>query len=86
VFGESGASIRRVMICGRTVFADGRLLTLDEPALRRQAEAAAARLDQANAPSKAAADAVAAFVGTFCMALGCQGHPVRRTLACTPAG
>ncbi len=84
VFSESGSSIRRVMIGGRTVLLDGRLLTLDEPALRRQAEAAAARLDGLNAPSKAAADAVAAFVGTFCVALGCQGHPVRRTLACTP--
>lgn len=84
VFGESGASIRRVMIGGRTVFQNGRVLTLDEPALRRQAEAAAARLDRMNAPSQAAADAVAAFVGAFCMALGCQGHPSERTLACTP--
>ena len=84
VFGESGSSIRRVMIAGRTVFRDGRLLTLDESALRRQAEAAADRLDRANAPSAAAADAVASLVGTFCMGLGCQEHAVRRTLQCTP--
>src|SRR5882724_1268073 len=41
VFGENGASVHTVMIGGRIVFHDGKLLTLDEPSLRRQAQEAA---------------------------------------------
>ena len=37
------------MIGGRIVFSGGKLLTLDEAALRRRAEEAAHRLDEANA-------------------------------------
>jgi hypothetical protein len=49
VFGENGASVHSVMIGGRVVFRDGKLLTLDESLLRRQAQEAADRLDRANA-------------------------------------
>lgn len=85
VFGENGASVRRVIVGGRTLFHDGRLLTLDEPALRRQAEAAATRLDAANAPALAASGAVASLIGSFCTSLGCASHPIRRNFACSPA-
>jgi 5-methylthioadenosine/S-adenosylhomocysteine deaminase len=81
VFGENGASVQTVMIGGRVVFHDGKLLTLDEARLRREAEAAAQRLDQANADLFASGAAVARFVGAFCAAQGCTGHPLPRKLS-----
>jgi 5-methylthioadenosine/S-adenosylhomocysteine deaminase len=84
VFGENGASVHTVMIGGRIVFQDGKLLTLDEAALRRRAEDAAGRLDRANAGAFATAATVARLVGTFCAAQGCTGHtlPRKLSLAC----
>jgi 5-methylthioadenosine/S-adenosylhomocysteine deaminase len=84
VFGENGASVHTVMIGGRIVFQDGKLLTLDEAALRRQAQEAAGRLDRANAGAFATAATVARLVGTFCAAQGCTGHtlPRKLSLAC----
>jgi hypothetical protein len=80
VFGENGTSVRTVMIGGRIVFHDGKLLTLDEPLLRRQAQQAASRLDQANAETFASAATVARLVGTFCAAQDCTGHALPRKL------
>jgi 5-methylthioadenosine/S-adenosylhomocysteine deaminase len=84
VFGENGASVHTVMIGGRIVFQDGRLLTLDENLLRREAEEAASRLDRSNAETYASAATVARLVGTFCAAQGCTGHamPRKLSLAC----
>jgi guanine deaminase len=84
VFAENGASVQAVMIGGRIVFQDGRLLTLDESVLRREAEEAASRLDRANADTTASAATVARLVGTFCAAQGCTGHamPRKLSLAC----
>ena len=84
VFGESGASVETVMIGGRVVFDDGKLLTLDEVSLRRQAQEAAHRLDDANAGMFASAATVARLVGAFCAAQGCTGHtlPRKLSLAC----
>lgn len=81
VFGESGASIDKVMIAGRTVLADGKLLTIDEASLRRKAEAAAARLDATNAGAASAAAEMSKFVGTFCLAHGAAPCPVHRRMA-----
>jgi 5-methylthioadenosine/S-adenosylhomocysteine deaminase len=80
VFGENGASVHTVMIGGRVVFHDGKLLTLDESLLRRQAQEAADRLDRANAGIYASAATVAQLVGTFCAAQGCTGHALPRKL------
>ena len=44
----NGAAIHSVMIDGRFVMRDRRLLTVDEARLRQEAEEAAARLDMAN--------------------------------------
>jgi 5-methylthioadenosine/S-adenosylhomocysteine deaminase len=84
VFGENGASVQTVMIGGRIVFQDGKLLTLDENVLRREAEEAAGRLDRANADTYASAAMVARLVGAFCAAQGCTGHtlPRKLNLAC----
>jgi len=80
VFGENGASVDAVMIGGRIVFCDGRLLTLDEAALRRRAEEAARRLDEANAEIFASGARVSRLVGAFCAAQGCDMHSPRRKL------
>jgi guanine deaminase len=68
VFAENGAAIDSVMVDGRFVLRHGRMLTVDEAALRRQAEEAAARLDSANAEAARAAAAFQDFVGHFCIA------------------
>jgi 5-methylthioadenosine/S-adenosylhomocysteine deaminase len=80
VFGENGASVDTVMIGGRVVFHDGKLLTLDEAALRRQAQQAAQRLDRADGGPSASAAMVAQLVGSFCAAQGCTGHAMPRKL------
>jgi 5-methylthioadenosine/S-adenosylhomocysteine deaminase len=80
VNGESGAAVERVMIDGRLVFAGGRVLTVDEGKLRAQAERAAARLREANAPARAAAGALEEFVGAFCIGLAGRPYHVGRTL------
>jgi 5-methylthioadenosine/S-adenosylhomocysteine deaminase len=81
VFAENGASVHTVMIGGRIVFHDGKLLTLDEALLRRQAQQAAHRLDEANAGTFATAATVARLVGAFCAAQGCTGHTLPRKLS-----
>lgn len=86
VFGENGASVETVMIGGRIVVRDGELLTLDESKLRRQAQEAACRLDQANAGSYASATTVARLVGAFCAAQGCTDHSLPRKLSLTCEG
>jgi 5-methylthioadenosine/S-adenosylhomocysteine deaminase len=65
---ESGAAIEAVMVGGRFVLRDGRLLTVDEAKLRRDAEAARARLDTANASSLKVARSLENWVGAFCIA------------------
>jgi guanine deaminase len=88
VFAENGASVDTVMIGGRIVFDDGKLLTLDEVLLRRQAQEAAHRLDEANAGIFATAATVARLVGAFCAAQGCTGHilPRKLSVACEGLG
>ena len=75
VFAETGSSVDTVMIGGRIVVHDGKLLTLDEGLLRRDAQEAASRLDAANDVALAGAKSVAKFEGMFCAAQGCTGHP-----------
>ena len=80
VFGENAASVQTVMIGGRIVFHDGKLLTLDEAALRTRAQEAARRLDSSNAEIFVSGAAVSRLVGAFCAAQGCGMHKPRRKL------
>ena len=82
VFGENGASVDTVMIGGRIVFRGGKLLTLDEAALRRGAEEAARRLDEANADLFVSGAGISRIVGAFCAAQGCGAHGWHRKLRC----
>lgn len=78
VNGESGTAIESVMVGGRFVLRQGKLLTVDEAKLRRDAESARDRLDGANADARRIAKALEHWVGEFCVAQAChQGWPHR---------
>jgi guanine deaminase len=66
---EDGSAVHSVMIGGRMVVENRRLLTLDMADLARKAEAARARLSVANKPSKLLYDRLEKIVGTFCPGL-----------------
>jgi 5-methylthioadenosine/S-adenosylhomocysteine deaminase len=76
VFTENGAAVDSVMIGGRMVLDHGRMTTIDEAKLRRDASIAAERLFAANAPMRAFAQALAPVVGRFCHALACEPYHV----------
>src|SRR6516164_6803594 len=78
VFTENGAAVDSVMIGGRLVLDHGRLTTIDEKKLRRDAGAAAERLYAANAATRAFAGQLQAFVGEFCHGLACAPYHVHR--------
>jgi guanine deaminase len=73
VLAENGSALREVMIDGQFVLRDNRILTLDEAALARQARAAAARLDAANADARLTSEAAATVIRSFCQA-ACTSH------------
>jgi 5-methylthioadenosine/S-adenosylhomocysteine deaminase len=83
VFTENGAAVDSVMIGGRMVLEHGRLTTIDERKLRRDAAAAAERLFAANTPMRTFAKEMQAFVGQFCHRLACEPYHVHR-LASSP--
>jgi 5-methylthioadenosine/S-adenosylhomocysteine deaminase len=80
VFAENGAAIASVMINGRFVLREGRLLTIDEARVRQQVEAAVARLDAANAQARRAAEPFRDLVGHFCLAHARAPFHVHRRL------
>ena len=80
VFSEAGAAVDTVMIDGRVVLDRGRLVTVDEEKVRSAAEAAAARLKDANAGLAATARSLEGFVGAFCLGLAREPYPVARVL------
>jgi len=84
VLAESGAAIHSVMIDGRFVVRDRRLLTIDEARLRQEAEEAVARLDMANVDAARAANQFRDLVGHFCMAHARAPFHVHRRLPDVP--
>ena len=78
VHGENGAAVDRVLVGGRVVVEHGRVLTVDEHALRRRAQAAAERLDALNAGGRHLAQALRPWVGAFCCTSGAAAQPSRR--------
>lgn len=70
VHGENGAAVDRVLVAGEVVVARGRLLTVDEAGLRRQAQEAADRLDALNEEGRHLAQALRPWVSAFCCGIG----------------
>jgi 5-methylthioadenosine/S-adenosylhomocysteine deaminase len=82
---EDGAAVRDVMIGGRLVLRDGVLPGLDWSRIATRARNAAARLAEANAAAKDAAERLAPVVSHFCVGLGRCAHDLPRKLAATGA-
>ena len=77
---EDGAAVRDVMIGGRFVLRDGVLPGLDWPNIAERARNAAARLAEANAGAREAAERLAPVVSHFCVGLGRCAHDLPRRL------
>ncbi|MBX6372983.1 MAG: amidohydrolase [Acetobacteraceae bacterium] len=84
VHAEDGLSVRHVMIGGRFVVRDRRLLTLDLAKLAREAEAARERLEALNAGMHELFTKLEPVVASFCPALAAQPYHVRRYLCDAP--
>lgn len=70
VHGENGAAVDRVLVGGEVVVDRGRVLTVDEAQLRRDAQAAADRLDALNTEGRHLAQAMRPWVSAFCCGIG----------------
>ena len=81
---EDGSSLRHVMIGGRFVVKDRRLLTIDLAKLALEAEAAVERLEALNAERKGLFERLAPVVASFCPAFAAQRYHVRRYLCDAP--
>lgn len=69
VFAEDGTGVESVMVGGRWVMRDRKLLTVDVDALKRKAEEAVERLKAANADAKALGEKLHPYIGHFCAGL-----------------
>ena len=69
VFGEDGTGVESVMIGGRWVVRERKLLTVDVDSLKRKAEEAVERLRAANAEARALGEKLHPYVGHFCAGL-----------------
>jgi 5-methylthioadenosine/S-adenosylhomocysteine deaminase len=78
VFCEDGTGIDRVMIGGKMVVQDGRVVGVDMAKLARAAADATARLAEVNANARAFAQALEPVVLDYCVGLARQPYPVHR--------
>lgn len=81
---EDGTSVQHVMIGGRFVVQDKRLLTLDLAKLAREAEAARERLEALNAEWRGLYERLEPIVASFCPAFASQPYHLRRYLCDDP--
>jgi guanine deaminase len=77
---EDGSAVRDVMIGGAYVLRDGELAGIDWPRMVTRARAAAERLKEANASTRATAELLAPIVSRFCVGLGRSAHELPRKL------
>ena len=85
VFGEDGTGVDSVMVGGRLVLDHGRLVNVDLPRLRAQAEEAMARLAAATSKARAASEALAPYVSQFCSGLATSPLSIHRFCGHAPA-
>ena len=79
---EDGTGVDKVMVDGRMVVENGRLVAVDLGRIAIDAEAARARLEASSAPMKALYDHLEGIVGTFCPGMAHQPHHIHRYGAC----
>jgi 5-methylthioadenosine/S-adenosylhomocysteine deaminase len=82
VMGEDGTSVADVMVGGRFVVRERRLLTVDLPALAARAAALRAEIDARSVVSRRRFDAVAPILGDFCPALARTEWHINRWCGC----
>ena len=75
---EDGTSVESVMIGGRMVVQNRRLVNVDLARLANDAQAARDRLAELNAPNKALYDRLEGVVGTFCPGLAREPYHIHR--------
>jgi 5-methylthioadenosine/S-adenosylhomocysteine deaminase len=75
---EDGTSVADVMVGGRHVVKDRKLVACDLGKLAREVEAARQRLERANAENKRLFDRLEPVVGTFCPGLSRQPYHIDR--------
>jgi len=78
---EDGTAVASVMIGGRLVVDNRRLVTVDLDRLRNRVEAARERLRAANADSRRLYEALEPVVGSYCPALARTPYHVHRYVA-----
>jgi 5-methylthioadenosine/S-adenosylhomocysteine deaminase len=81
VYAETGADVMTVLIGGRVVLDNGRVLTVDEDRLRAQAQAAADRLRTQNTAAWTLAEQLMPYVAAACRAAVATPYPVNRYAA-----
>lgn len=81
---EDGTAVRHVMVGGRQIVRDGRLLTIDLAKLAVEAEEARARLEAATTEAKALVERLSGVVSRFCVGLARSPYPLRRYAANDP--
>src|SRR5215469_9848716 len=82
VLGEDGTSVADVMVGGRFVVRDRKLLTVDLPALAARAASLRADIDSRNVASRARYDAIAPILNDFCPALARSEWHINRWCGC----
>jgi 5-methylthioadenosine/S-adenosylhomocysteine deaminase len=78
VFCEDGTGIDRVMIGGKMLVQDGRVLGVDMAKLAGEAAAAGARLAEVNANARAFVQALEPVVLDYCVGLAREPYSVHR--------
>ena len=78
---EDGSAVHSVMVGGRMVLENRRLLDVDLAKLARDAESARERLERLNRDNKALYEKLEPIVGSFCPALAKQPLPINRYAA-----
>ena len=78
VYCENGGAVDTVLVGGRAVVQAGRVLTVDEAALRGKIQAAAERLRERNRGEWELVNRLTPIVGQVCRALCRQPYPVHR--------
>jgi guanine deaminase len=75
---EDGAAVRHVMVGGKRVVEDRKVVGVDMAALARRVESARARLEEVNLPNRALFERVEQVVNTFCPGLARMPYHIDR--------
>src|SRR5262249_27602205 len=82
VMGEGGTSVAEVMVGGRFVVRERRLLSVDLPTLATRATDLRAEIDARSVASRRRFDAIAPIIGDFCPALARTPWHIDRWCGC----